>query len=503
MPSTAHALSTCSTAKSVHKHTDRDYPIMNYKFYLWLCGLLLAGTCVQAQSADSLSLQQCIDIALRNNLQVKQTGLTAEQDRIYYNQAKESLLPSINGNVTHAINNGRSQDPTTYSYVNEQVTLATYSLSGSLTLFNGLALINSIKQTRLAYEAGKMDFQQAKDVVTINLITAYLQVLSNTEQLAQAQAQAEVSRQNVQRQKVLNDAGSGKPSDLYDLQGKLATDQLTVINAQNALESSRLALLQIMNVPYQQSLRLERVQASTVFVRFPLTADQVYNEALNDLALVKSAQLKRQSAEKGVKAAKGQLYPNLSLNGGVFTNYSNVQQSATPVDSMQASTGAFTRQTADGPVTGKVYAYQKVYDVHDISYGTQLKNNYNSSINISLQLPILNFFQKRNNVALAKIALLNAQYVEESTRIQLRQSVDLAYVNMTTAYNSYQVLQDQVKAFEESYRSAKIRYDAGVLNSIEFVTVKNNLDQANINLISAKYNYAIRMKILDYYQGKL
>lgn len=464
---------------------------------------LLSSLYAHAQTPDSLTLQQCIDIALKNNLQVKQSGLTAEQQRIYYNQAKENLLPSINGNITHTLNNGRSQDPTTYSYVNEQVTLASYGVSGNLMLFNGLSLLNNIKQTRLAYEAGKMDFQQAKDVVTVNLITAYLQVLSNMEQLEQAKAQAEVSRQNVQRQSVLNNAGSGKPSDLYDLQGKLAADQLTVINAQNALEVSKLSLLQIINIPYRASLRLERIPEVTTLGQLPLTADQVYQEALRSLALVKSVELKRQSAEKGVKVAKGQLYPTLSLNGGINTNYSNLQQSAIPVDSVQVATGAFTRQTPTGPVTGTVYTYQNQYETRKISYGTQLRNNYYTSINLTLQLPILNFFQKRNNVSQAKLNLLNAQYIEETTKTQLQQSVEQAYVNMTTAYSSYQVLQDQVKAFQESYRTAKIRYDAGVLNSVEFVTVKNNLDQANINLISAKYNYAIRMRILDYYQGKL
>ncbi|WP_462265006.1 TolC family protein [Mucilaginibacter sp.] len=441
---------------------------MNYKYLILLIGGLCTGWAAQAQQ-DSLTLQQCVAVALNNNLQVRQTGLETERTRINYQQAKENLLPAVNGSVDHNLNSGRSLDPTTYTYVNQKLLSANYNLQGDLTLFNGLSLLNNIKQTRLAYQAGQMDFQQAKDAVTLNVITAYLQVLNNADLVKQANAQVEVSRQTLQRTTILNKNGAVKPSDLYDIQGQLAADELAVINAQNTLEVSKLSLLQLLNIPYQKNFKIQPISTAAELANYPYNADQVYSTALNDFAQVKSATLKRESAEKGVQVAKGSLFPTLSLYSGLYSRY----------------------------------AYQYDFPGAQQSYGSQLKNNYSSSFGLSLQLPLFNYFRRRNTVSLSKINLLNTQYVEESTKIQLKQSIEQAYVNMTSAYSRYQVLQSQVNAFTESFRIAQIRYNAGVLTSVDFVVIKNKLDQANTSLIISKYDYAIRTKILDYYQGKL
>ena len=103
---------------------------------------------------------------------------------------------------------------------------------------------------------------------------------------------------------------------------------------------------------------------------------------------------------------------------------------------------------------------------------------------------------------MAKIELQNNIYVEQTTKVQLAEC-EQAYLNMTTSYEKYNVLQEQVKAYSESFRTAEIRFNAGVLTSVEFVVTKNNLDRTRINLINARYAVYIYNKILDYYQGKL
>jgi outer membrane protein len=115
----------------------------------------------------------------------------------------------------------------------------------------------------------------------------------------------------------------------------------------------------------------------------------------------------------------------------------------------------------------------------------------------------LNYFQNQNKVKLAKINLQESKYIEENTKNVLRQNVEQAYVNMTLAYNRYNVLVEQVKAYKESFRTAEIRFNAGVLTSVDFVVAKNNFDKANINLINARYDCYIYNKVLDYYMGRL
>jgi outer membrane protein len=444
---------------------------MRYFKYLLFSLTLTIPALAQAQTADTtLNLQQCIDIAIKNNLDVKKSELALQTAQVNSNQAKEYMLPAISGQVDHSISSGRGIDPSTNTYVNQSFKSGNYNLNGDLTLFSGLQNLNNIKQTSLAYQAGKMDLQQAKDQVTINVITAYLLVLNNTELLNQVKNQLDVSKKQVERLNILEKEGANKlPSDLYDLKGTYGDNQLNVVNTIATLKGSKLSLLQILNIPYKDNINLAPINAEDLAKQTPNSADDVYNVALAQLAYVKAATLRRQSAEKGVSVARGALYPTVSLFGGLSTNISSSAQ-----------------------IGGQ-----------DVSYGDQFKNNRGTNVGISLRVPILGYLQKRNKVSLAKIDLQNSIYVEQTTKVQLRQNVEQAYLNMTSAYEKYNVLVEQVAAYTESFRTAEIRFNAGVLTSVDFVVAKNNLDRTKLNMINARYSVYIYNKILDYYQGKL
>jgi len=488
-------------AGSIHQENSELNNKMRYYKLLFLGLVTLSSAKAFGQSDTSLSLQKCIDIAIKNNLDVKQSELKAQSARIDFMQAKESMLPTLNANINHGINQGRNINPFTNTYVNQSLTYGNYSLESNLTLFGGLQNVNAIKQTSLAYQAGRMDLQQAKDLVTINVITAYLLVLDNTELLAQVKNQVDVSAKQVERLTVLEKDGANKlPSDLYDLQGTLGDNKLNVVAANSALESAKLSLLQILNIPYNKNIVLQPINAQDVSNQTALTSDQVYDTALQQLALVKAATLRRQSAEKAVSVAKGALLPNVSLYGGLYTNYSSAAQTSVFTDSSTVNTGNFIN-TPGGKQP--VLTTQANYVNKDIGYYDQFKNNYSTQFGVSLKIPILNYFQNHNKVAKAKIDLLNYKYIEENTKIKLKQDVEQAYLNMTSAYNRYTVLLEQVKAYAESFRTAEIRFNAGVLTSVDYVVAKNNLDKSKINMINARYDCYIYNKILDYYQGKL
>lgn len=247
-------------------------------------------------------------------------------------------------------------------------------------------------------------------------------------------------------------------------------------------------------------MRLQRQASDQLPSVYVTTADEVYQKALSDLAYVKAATLRRQSAEKGVQVAKGASLPTLSLSGSLGTNYSSAATRSTFIDSSVVPTKSFINTP-----TGRqsVYAVQQNYNTSNIGYADQFKNNYGTSVSLGLSIPILNYFQNKNKIALAKLDLRNSQYIEQNTRIQLRQNVDQAYANMSAAFERFKLLNDQVNAFAESFRIAEVRFNAGALTSVDFLVVKGNLDRAKTNFINARYDYLIRSKILDYYQGRL
>ncbi|HZY35702.1 MAG TPA: TolC family protein [Mucilaginibacter sp.] len=434
------------------------------KYFITL--LFLAGAATAfAQQNNVLTLQQCLQIAIRNNLTAKQDSVTAEQQRIAFLQAKENLLPSLTSGANRALTSGRALNPVTNAYITQSVTSDNYSANASITVFNGLALQNAIKQASLAYQSGKMNFQAAKDVVTVNVITNYLQVLDARDVLNQDTSQLAVAKESLDRSEILESHGDNKfASDVYDLRGSYQSAKVNLVVAQNALDAAVISLYQLMNIPYNKDVQLQPLNAEDMQGENGINPDDVYNTALQQLAQMKAATLMRQSAEKQVSYYRGLLWPQLTLGSGISTNYSNLN-------------------------TG--------------SYFSQFRNNYGTYVQIGLNVPIFTNLYRRNNVALAKLNLLNQQYVEDNTKIVLKQNIEQAYYNMAAAYRRYQALIDETKAYAESFRISKIRYEAGVLNSVDFVTSKNNMDGANLALISARYDYIIYSKILDYYQGKL
>jgi outer membrane protein len=423
----------------------------------------------QSITGRPLSLQESVQTAIENNLDIKQSDLSMEVANITLRQSKANLLPNIGGEINHTLNQGRSIDLSTNSYVNQQQTSGSYALSGNLTLFNGLRLLNTLKSSQYAYEASKMELQTNKDQLMLNVILAYLQILTNGDLLQQAQKQADVTQKQVERLDLMNKEGAIKPSDLSDMKGQLADNKLSIIRSQNDLDGARLSLSQLMNVPYNKDLQVERLRADQVEMNYATTPDSIFSIALQQLAIIKAADLRTKSAEKAVQAARGNLFPTVGLGAGFYTPYSS---------------------------TARDSAAQK------IEYYDQLSNNYRTYVGVGINIPIFNNLRNRNQVALAKIDLKSATYTAQTRQIQLKQNIEQDHFNMTAAKNRYLALLDQVAAYTESFNAAESRFNAGASTSIDYLIVKNNLDRANVNLIIARYDYILRTKILDYYQGK-
>jgi outer membrane protein len=470
--------------------------MMNKNIFI---AVMLAVVSLQSTAQTTMTLQQCVETGIANNFDVLQRQLQAQSDEANWKQSKLNMFPDLNAGAGHSFNQGRSIDPFTNSPVTQSFNSSNYSAGSGVTLFNGLAIQNTIKQNSLSYQAAKMDLQQEKDNLTINIILAYLEVLSSTDQLAQAKNQALLSGQQVERLEVLNKEGAIKPSDLSDLKGQYAGDQLSIITIQNSLESAKVRLAQLMNVPYKKDIVLERMDPGSFAAAYEDSPDKIYQTALEQLALIKAADLRRQSAARAIKVARGQLFPRLQFNGSAFTNYSSVAMLNRFVNTTDETSADYV--VVNGTQLPVIYKRDN-FASSKINYNDQLNNNLYTSFGFNLSIPIFNSLQQRNRIKQAKINFKNRELAANTTRTQLGQAIDQAYINMNTAADRYKTILVQVDAFNESFRAAGIRFQQGVGNSIDYLTAKNNLDRSNINLIIAKYDYVLRTRILDYYQGK-
>lgn len=436
--------------------------------------LVLSAYVMPLKAADTtqqtMDLKMCIDIALKNNAAVQNSMLQSEKEHLNWQQKEIDLLPTLNINITHGVNQGRSIDPYTNSYLNQQLSYANQDLSGSLLLFNGMGLQKLIRQGSLAFQASKQEEQQTKDNLTLNIILAYLQVLTNEELLGLFSKQQEVTFKQVERLELLNNKGAIVPSAYYDLKGQYANDQLAVVDAKNTLANSKLLLVQLLNIPYTKNIQLAPLTAEQYALADEINPEQVYLTAVENLAIVKAADLNEKSAVMQIKYNRSRYYPSVYLRGGLYSNYSSAAYNA---------------------------------EHQSISYLNQFNNNLSSNLNIGVTIPLLNAFTTKKQTAIAKINRKEMEIAAQNTRTAIQQLTAQACFNMATAKERYAAIQDQTNAFSESFRTTEIRFNAGAINVVEYLISKNNLDKAKINFATARYDFILRKKIVEFYQGKL
>lgn len=464
--------------------------------FLWMLPLIAATQ----DKPERLSLQQAVDIAVKNNITVRQSALRVETADINRKQAKAYLLPVVNGDFNYGWNNGRNIDPFSNIYVNQQLTGSNVSVSGSWTLFNGMQVQNSMKQTRLSHEASLMELQQSKETLVINVIMNYLQVLSNEDLLLNVQNQARVTQTQVERLQVLVKEGAIGQYQLSDMKGQLANDQVAIVNAKNSVELSKISLCQLLNVKSDKALALERNEAPFPQEAYGATPESIFEMAHKQLPAVKASDLRVESAKRSIQVERGAFLPRIGLYGNLFSNYSSAAELRTPTSLTDVTTDNYVLVNN---VRSNVVIPQQQFKFDPISYNSQIKNNVGSSFGVAAQVPLFNNMRTKYRVDQARVALRIAELDKEQIDVNLRQQIEQAYANMEASFNRYRAFHEQYNEYEESFRANEIRFNNGVINSFEYLSAKNNMDRARLNLTQVRYEYIFRTKILDYYQGKL
>lgn len=468
----------------------------NTKGYIIL--LLLSVSTLVASAQDMFTLEECIALALKNNLDLKQTELNTKVASINFKQSKNELLPRLNANYNLGINDGRSIDPFTNSYSNQELTFSNLGVNLNTTIFNGFRALNLIRQSKFNLKASEMELEQAKQDLILQITLGYIQILNNADLVELSKARLKSTEAQLKRLEKLREQEFGNPSDYADMKGQYAQDKIAIINSENNYKSSVLSFLTLMNIEVSSDKEFQNIIGFIGSEKYGFSSREIYEEALNNLATFKSRQHRIQAAKNGVKAARSSYTPQVSLFGQLNTNYSSLAEVFTETGSTITETGDFvTIDNQDYPVLKN----QTQFSGSKISYEDQFENNVNTVVGVSVRVPLFNGFRTKNDVKLQKIELERNKTELESTKLIFKQSIEDAYNRMEAAYNRYYLLVDQVDAYEESYRIQEIRFNNGVSNVVDYITSKNNLDSARINLSNAKYEYLLRVKILDSYRG--
>ncbi len=473
---------------------------MNKKSIILTLFCLFLNIFIQAQNDQKIvyNLNDCIRIAIENNLDLKSSELRAKSSEVNFKQSRNELYPNLNANYNLGLNNGRNIDPFSNDVVTEQLTFSNLNLTLGVMVFNGFRLLNSIKQSKFNLQASEMEIEEAKQDLTIEVTFRYIQILNGKDLLKLSKTRLETTKGQLDRLEARYKEGSGNPADYTDMLGQYTSDKIGIINATNTLKEAVLNLIRLLSTDPDEEIVFEDIAGLIETDKYAHSADEVFNDALLNLATFKAKRLRIDAADSGVKAAKSNYFPEISLFGQLNTNYSSVAREFTETGQIVSETGDFvTISNQDFPVLTN----ETLFDADEISYTDQFNNNFNSVFGVSVRIPLFNGFNAKNRVALQKIQLQESTIDLQNTKLLFKQSIEEAYLKMESAFNRHRILLDQVTAYEQSFHTNEIRFNNGVSNIVEYLISKNNLDTSKLNLSKAKYEYILRVRVLDYYRG--
>ncbi|ADY52986.1 outer membrane efflux protein [Pseudopedobacter saltans DSM 12145] len=418
---------------------------------------------LQAQEKRKISLRQAIDLALSNNLQVRQSALQSQISAENLKQSRFELFPSLNGSSSASRQFGLFFDQASGTVV-QQADQLDGNLGTSVPIFQGFSLRNRILQNKALLNSDVSNVEKAKNDLLLSVITTYLQALANRDLVSASHQQLSLSNEQLNIAKRNFDVGNKTLADLSQAKAQVANNELSLTNAQNAFDLSVLELKQLMELNLDQDIELEVPYIpSLAKLELGYTANAVYNQAVENYPDVKVAKYNTEASSYALKAAKGDLYPSLSFRGGIGTRYSSILSN---------------------------------------SFSKQLEDNVNKYVGVQLNIPIFNNYRIRSSVNIAKIRFENAKVAEQAAKNSLNKVINQAILDLRAADKRFYATQSALDASKEAFEVTKKRYEVGLVSAIELNTSQVNFNKSEFDFIQAKYDLLFRSKVVDFYLGK-
>ncbi|MEG0848594.1 TolC family protein [Flavobacterium plurextorum] len=445
----------------------------NSLVFAMLFGLGLSG---HAQTKQ-WTLEECVRYALDNNITIKLSELDVKTADIDKKGAFGNYLPSVNGNASHSWNIGLNQDVTTGLLRNQTTQYSSVGLNAGVDIYKGLQNQNAYRKAKLSIVASKYQLLKMQEDISLNVANAFLQILSNKEDLKIKKEQLIIDEKRLKRSEEMVNAGTIPRGDLYDLKATVATDQQNITVSENNLLISKLSLAQLLQLKEFTDFDVvddtNAKDENNIMAQNPI---DIYNKAKETRTELKLAQTNLEIAEKNVAIAKGAYQPTLTGFYGFNTRASYSDQI-------------------------KLDANDKPYTVGPDPIFDQFSKNKGHNFGFQLNVPIFNGFATRNNVERNKVTLEKSKIDLEQKSLDLQRNVYTAFTDAKGALNTYESTVVTLEARQQAYNYAKEKYDVGLMNSFDFTQAQTLLTNAQSNVIRSKYDYMFKIKIIEFYFG--
>lgn len=424
---------------------------------------LILGICFSSSGfgQTKLSLEECVKIALQKNPNIHRAELQHERSLIDKHQAWQNALPSVEANAGHSWSQGKNIDPTTNQFIEQTISSGNGSVGAGMYVFNGFRVFHDIRKTAAGEKAENLEFEAQKENLILDVIEAYITVLTAKDLLKQAKNQLELSREQFRQANTLHEEGNIDPGDYYDLKGAFNESKNALAIAEQNLFHSRVRLAGLLHLPEES---LPELKALPLIEKEGISTSQEIFETGKNRPFYALWEYRIKEAKENIRVAQSAYYPSLSVSAGINTRYSSSS---------------------------------------DLPFWDQNRNNLGKYISLNLNIPILNGFQVRNSLKRAKIDFQDVEWQKEITENTLREATSKAVFDLKIAEQNFENLQEQEADYRESFRIAQAKFDLGASNSVLYLTAKNKWENSKNQLVIKQYEWLFQKYLNEYYSGEL
>jgi len=450
---------------------------------------------ISLSAQEPWSLEKCVNYAIEHNIQVKQKMVQTESSKYTLQQSKAGLLPSVNASAQDGWQHGRSIDPYTNAFTDENVNSISMSVNANLVIFNGLQQYNSIKESNYTLLANQQDLEDTKNNITLMVASSYLQILFDMELLEVAKNQMAITQSQVDRTKILVDAGSLAKGNLLEIQAQLANEKLAEINAENNLKTSYLNLTQLLELESTVNFSIDRPTLADPSELIIIDSVNKVFEQSQNLPVIKKQEYSLKSSEQTLKIAKGGLSPQLHISASYGTGYSDARNKYTLVQDSPREIG-YVGSSGEPVLAPSFSSVPGSYPFAD-----QLNDNRSFYFSVGIQIPIFNKLSTKTRISQSKLNVENSKYMLDLTKNQLFKDIQSARNSAESSLAKYKASQSALEAQQESFSYTQQKFDLGLVNSVDYNTAKNLLTKTQSEMVQAKFEFIFRINVLNFYQG--
>lgn len=442
------------------------------KIYSTILIVFLFLTLSATAQVRKLTLQECVAIALDKNISLLQGEAGVQMGENAVRQSKMLLLPNLNFNTNYFWSFGRGIDYTSNIYVTQNFANNDYNLSSSVSLFQGGVVNNTIKKSEYDLEVSKLNQQATREFIELNTLLGYLQIMYGLEQLKVANAKLNLSQEQLTNSQKAFDAGYIPEGNLFTLESQIAATELEVVNAENTVKLAYTDMKNLLQMEFSDNFEIVypdiNMFEKSLVTQIP-DLQTVINEAIRTQPNIQKYNYILQSKDLAVKIAQGYGLPSLTASGGLYSTYSSAQSI--------------------------------LIGLEPDPYAEQIQNNFGQSVGLSLSIPIFNNGQVALNKQNAQLDYMNSQLQEKIDINELKKNVTEAYTGLQAAAATYQASLKSVTAARKSFEYEEKRFNVGQSTQLDFISASNAMTQAESALLSAKYDFIFKSKVIDYYMG--